>query len=68
MPLNLVLQNGAPESFSLNDEQLRSFNTFIEKVCSSLVLALRKPGLPYLVDIDASAYGLGCTLFQVHEE
>ena len=67
-PLNQLLKKGSPDKFELTPEQVVSFKHFIDTICSSPVLALPKPDLPYSVDTDASAYGLGCALFQTHSD
>ena len=65
-PLNQLLRKNSPDTFELNDEQLKAFRTFIDRICSPPILALPVPNLPYVVDTDACAYGLGATLFQDH--
>ena len=65
-PLNQLLRKNSPDTFELNDEQLKAFRTFSDRICSPPVLALPVPNLPYSVDTDACAYGLGATLFQDH--
>lgn len=60
---NELFTKGAPEKLELNDNQSNAFRTFIDGVCSPLVLALTKPDRAYYVDTDTSLYGLGCTLF-----
>ena len=66
--LNQLLCKNQPENFTLDAEQLSSFASLIDAVLSPQVLALPKQGLPYSVDTDASAYGLGAALFQTHED
>ena len=67
-PLHELLKKNSPENFILNEEQTESFRTLIDKVISPPILALPVPGLQYSLDTDASAYGLGCTLFQTHSD
>ena len=67
-PLNQLLRKNTPDSFELNEEQMKSFHKFIDIICSPPVLALPTRNLPYILDTDASAYGLGATLFQVHDD
>lgn len=57
-----------PENFKLDEEQLKSFHTIIEKICSPPVLALPRPNFPYSVDTDASSYVIDYTMFQAHED
>lgn len=66
--LNKSLRKGAPKNFELHEEQLKSFNTFIEKICSPSVLPLPFANVSNSVDTDASPYGIGCTMFQTLED
>lgn len=67
-PLNKLLRKNAPETVKRGEEQLTSFKTFIEKICSPPVRALPRPNLAYSVDIDVSAYGVGWNMFQTYED
>lgn len=49
-------------------EQLEAFETVKEKVKSLPVLALRRAGKTYMLNTDASAYQLGCTLVQEQDD
>lgn len=40
----------------------------IARICSLYVLALPRPNRPHSVDTYASSYGVGCTMFQTHED
>ena len=62
-PLNKLLRKGQPETFELDEEQIEAFSTLIEKILSPTILALPRKDLPFSVDTDASAYGIGCALF-----
>lgn len=44
-PPNKLLRNGSPETFEVDEEQLKSFLTSVKKICSPPVLAL--PCLAY---------------------
>ena len=66
-PLNELLLKHNPDKFELNDTQLEAFKTLIDEILSPQVLALPQKGLQYSVDTDASIYGVGCALFQIHE-
>ncbi len=65
-PLNQLLKKNSPDKFQLDEEQVESFRQLVDAVCSPPVLALPVSGLPYSVDCDASAYQIGCALFQTH--
>ncbi len=67
-PLNELLKKNNPDTFTLSEEHTESFRKLIDAITSPQVLALPQPGLPYSLDTDASAYGLGCALFQTHED
>ncbi len=67
-PLNELLKKDAPTTFELVENQQQAFQTLIDAVLSPAVLALPQSGLPYSVDTDASAYGIGCALFQTHPD
>lgn len=62
--LHTLLQKHSPEQFSLNNEQLGAFRNLIDVILSPPALSLPQLNLPYSVDTDASAYGLGCSLHQ----
>lgn len=62
--LNQLLRRRALDKFELDEDQLRSFRTLIDKLCSQPILALPQPGLPYSVDTDASSYGIGLRYFK----
>ena len=67
-PLNELLKKNSSDSFTLNETQLESFQNLIGTILSPPALSLPRRDLPYSVDTDASAYGLGCSLFQTDEE
>ncbi|CDF39628.1 Ribonuclease H (fragment) [Chondrus crispus] len=48
--------------------QLQAFESLKAAMISPPILALPRYGRPYLLDTDASAYQLGCTLLQEHDE
>lgn len=62
-PLNQLFRKGTPDNVKLEDDHLKSFSRLIDRVCSPTILALSKPNIPYLVETDALAYSIGCTLF-----
>ena len=67
-PLNSLLKKGTSNSFTLDEEQFKAFENLVDKVCTPPVLSLPAKNLPYSVDTDASAYGIGCALFQTHPD
>ena len=44
--------------------QQEAFNTLKQKMVEPPILALPKPGRPYMIDCDASKYGIGAVLLQ----
>lgn len=66
--LNKLIFNGSLDKFKLNDNQLKSFSTLIDKVYLSTMLSLLKSNIPYSVDTDASSYVIGCNFFQAHDD
>lgn len=67
-PLNELLKKNNPDKFTFTEEQTKQFNRLIGEVTSPPILRLPKRNSPLSVDADASAYGLGCVLFQTDEE
>lgn len=63
-PLNQLLKNNTADSFDPNDEQVKSFRTFIDNICLLTLLALPSRNLQYTLDTGTSAYGLGASLSQ----
>ena len=47
---------------------MEAFTSLISAVTTAPILALPWNGLPYSIDIDASASMVGATLFQKHED
>ena len=60
-PLNKLLKKVEPDRFELDEDQLRSFPAFIDRVSSPPNFASPIPDLPYSVDTDVCNYGIGCT-------
>ena len=50
------------------DAQVKAFEELKNGMVSPPVLALPRLGKPYVIDTDASAYQLGCTLLQQQDE
>lgn len=67
-PLNELLNKNAADTFELNKERLAAFRKLEDAVLSPAVLSLPGSGLAYIVDTDASNYGIGCALFQTHSD
>ena len=65
-PLNSLLKKDAPDQFELRQEQIAAFDTLREKLANPPILALPKPGLPYVLDTDANDIQVGCVLQQRH--
>lgn len=62
--LQTLLQKSTLENFTLNEEQTQAFRDLIDNFLSPPALALPRLRLKYSVDMDTSAYGLGCSLHQ----
>ena len=68
-PLSAMTQKDAkPNCTSPTKPQLEAFETLRERLSTPPVLALPKPGRPFLIDTDASAYQLGAALLHQQDE
>jgi len=68
-PLTDLLKKGLPfELEAPTQEQLDSFNRLRDALLNPPILRLPKPGIPYVLDVDASKAQLGCTLLQQQED
>ena len=68
-PLSAMTQKDAkPNWSSPTKPQLDAFETLRDNLITPPVLALPKPGRPFLIDTDASAYQLGAVLLQQQDE
>ncbi|KAL0533335.1 hypothetical protein IC582_030151 [Cucumis melo] len=63
-PLTKLLQKNA---FKWSDEATAAFETLKKPVISIPVLALPNLALPFVIETDASGYGLGVVLTQIHD-
>lgn len=63
----MTRKGASPDFESPTKAQLEAFETLKLRLISPPVLALPRPDRPYLIDTDASAYQLGCTLLQEQE-
>ncbi|KAI4905005.1 hypothetical protein NFI96_003630 [Prochilodus magdalenae] len=64
-PLHRLTEKGA--SFNWGEEQNRAFQLLRAALVSAPVLALPRAGCPFIVDTDASNFGIGAVLSQEHE-
>ena len=51
-----------------DEQQQEAFETLKAHLTEPPILALPKPGRPYMIDCDASAYGIGAVLLQQQDE
>ena len=65
-PLNRLLKKSEPDRFELEEEQLRRFWSFIDRVCSLPWFSFSILDLTYSIGTDACDYVIGCTIFQTH--
>ena len=56
------------QSIVPTEQQQEAFETLKSKLIEPPILALPKPGRPYMVDCDASKYGIGAVLLQQQDE
>ena len=64
-PLTLLTRKDAkPDWANPNADETNAFETLKQRLVSPPILSLPRPDAPYVVDTDASAYQLGCTLLQ----
>ena len=57
-----------PDFYNPTELQLQAFENLKKCMIAPPILALPRHGRPYMIDTDASAYQLSCTLLQEHEE
>jgi len=69
-PLTDLLCKGMPETLRVppTSEEVKAFEQLKDVLLSPPVLRLPHPEKPYVLDVDASAGQLGCTLLQEHEK
>ena len=63
----MTRKDANPEIDNPTAPQLHAFEGLKSRVISPPILSLPQYGRPYMIDTDASAYQLGCTLLQEHE-
>ena len=67
-PLTSMTRKDADPNFDDSTEaQLQAFETLKERMINPPILELPRHSRPYMIDTDASAYYLGCTLLQEHD-
>lgn len=64
---NYLLRKGASENFELDEEQLKPFKNFFDKICSLLVIVLPSLNVPNSIDTDSLAYLIDCPMLQRQE-
>ncbi|CDF38259.1 unnamed protein product [Chondrus crispus] len=68
-PLTDMTRKDSDHDFDNPTElQLQAFENLKKCMIAPPILAMPRHGRPYMIDTDASAYQLGCTLLQEHEE
>ncbi|CDF39938.1 unnamed protein product [Chondrus crispus] len=68
-PLTDMTRKGAdPDFYNPTEAQLNAFDNLKRCMIAPPILALPRYGRPYMIDTDASAYQLGCTLLQEHDQ
>ena len=64
-PLHLICDKG--KKFAWSDECQAAFDELKDALTSAPILAYPNPGLPFILDTDASNYAVGAALSQVHD-
>lgn len=64
----MTRKDADPDYENPAENQITAFNELKSRMISPPVLCLPRLGKPYLLDTDASAYQLGCTLLQEQDE
>ncbi|CDF36412.1 unnamed protein product [Chondrus crispus] len=65
---DMTRKDSDPDLYNPTDLQLQAFENLKKCMIAPPILALPRHGRPHMIDTDASAYQLGCTLLQEHEE
>ena len=65
---DITRKDAAPDYDNPTETQLQAFEDLKARMIAPPVLALPRYGWPYMIDTDASAYQLGCTLLQEHDK
>ena len=61
-------KDAEPDYDNPAEAQLKAFEDLKARMIALPILALPRYGRPYVIDTDASAYELRCTLLQEHDE
>ena len=65
---DMTRKDSDPDFYNPTEAQLQAFEHLKKCMIALPILALPPHGKPYMIDTDASAYQLGCTLLQEQEE
>ena len=65
---DMTHKDSDPDFYNPTEAQLQAFDNRKKCMIAPPILALPRHGQPYMINTDASAYQLGCTLLQEHEE
>ena len=65
---DITRKDSEPDYDNPTEAQLKAFEDLKARMIAPPILALPRYGRPYMIDTDASAYQLGCTLLQEHDE
>ena len=65
---DMTRKDSDPDFYNPTEAQLQAFKNLKKCMIAPPILALPRHGRPYIIDTDAGAYQLGCTLLQEHEE
>ena len=63
----MTRKDAEPDFYNPTALQLHAFEELKLRMISPPIISLPRYGRPYMIDTDASAYPLGCTLLQEHE-
>ena len=64
---DMTRKDSDSDFYKPTEAHLQAFENLKRCMISPPILALRRHGRPYMIDTDASAYQVGCTLLQEHE-
>ena len=65
---DMTRKDAEPDFDNPTEAQLQAFEDLKSKMIAPPILAPPRYGRPYMIDTDVSAYELGCTLLQDHDE
>ena len=64
----MTRKDADPDFYNPTEDQLQAFENLKKCIIALPILALLQYGRPYMIETDASAYQLGCTLLQEHDK